>query len=62
MARDHARFQTAIWDDPDWLKLDQGAQHLYWMLASHKDLSYCGCFRTSQVGGAGSPMASRSPS
>ena len=42
MARDHARFQTAIWDDPDWLKLYQGAQHLYWMLASHKDLSYCG--------------------
>lgn len=42
MARDHARIQTAVWDDPDWLKLDQGAQHLYWMLTSHKDLSYCG--------------------
>src|SRR4051812_3937358 len=42
MARDHARIQVSVWDDPDWLKLDQSAQHLYWMLASHKDLSYCG--------------------
>ena len=42
MARDHARIQTAIWNDPDWRKLDQGAQHLYWMLASSPDLSYCG--------------------
>lgn len=42
MARDHARIQTGIWNDPDWRKLDQGAQHVYWMLASHPDLSYCG--------------------
>jgi len=42
VARDHARIQTAIWNDPDWRKLDQGAQHLYWMLASSPDLSYCG--------------------
>lgn len=43
MARDHARFKTSIWrTDPDWPKLDQGAQHLYMMLASHPDLSYCG--------------------
>jgi hypothetical protein len=42
MARDHARIMTAIWNDTDWRKLDQGAQHTYWMLASHPDLSYCG--------------------
>jgi hypothetical protein len=42
MARDHARIQTSVWDDADWLKLDQPAQHLYWMLVTHKDLSYCG--------------------
>lgn len=42
MARDHARFQTAVWNDFDWRRLPQGAQHTYWMLASHPDLSYCG--------------------
>lgn len=42
MPRDHARIQTAISSDPDWRKLDVGAQHLYWTLVSHKDLSYCG--------------------
>lgn len=42
MARDHARVITAIWDDPDWRKLDQAAQHTYLMLASNKDISYCG--------------------
>ena len=42
MARDHARIQTAIWDNPDWLKLDQGAQHTYWMLTSSKNVSYAG--------------------
>lgn len=42
MARDHARWQTSAWRDPDWLRLPQAAQHVYWMLASHPDLSYCG--------------------
>lgn len=42
MPRDHARTYTAIWDDPDWRKLDQAAQHTYWMLTSNKDISYCG--------------------
>jgi hypothetical protein len=42
MPRDHARIKTAIWDDPDWRRLDQSAQHTYWMLTSHKDVSYCG--------------------
>lgn len=43
MARDHARFQTSIWKtDPDWPKLDQSAQHVYMMLTSHPDVSYCG--------------------
>ena len=43
MARDrHARVYSSIWGDPDWRKLDQPAQHTYWMLMSHPDLSYCG--------------------
>lgn len=42
MPRDHARTYTAIWDDPDWRKLNQSAQHVYWMLTSNKDISYCG--------------------
>lgn len=42
MARDHARMQTARWHDPDWRRLDQSAQHIYDMLISHPDLSYCG--------------------
>lgn len=42
MPRDHARTYTAIWDDKDWRKLDQPAQHTYWMLTSNKDISYCG--------------------
>ena len=42
MARDHARFQTAIHNDPDWRRLDALAQHAYWMLTTSKDLSYCG--------------------
>lgn len=44
MARDHARILTAIWTDVDWRRLDQGAQHVYFMLASSPDLSYCGVF------------------
>lgn len=42
MARDHARFQTAIHNDPDWRRLDPSAQHTYWMITTHPDLSYCG--------------------
>lgn len=42
MARDHARMQTARWNDPDWRRLTQAAQHTYDMLTSHPDLSYCG--------------------
>lgn len=43
MARDHARFQTAVHKiDGDWRRLDWSAQHTYWLLLSHPDLSYCG--------------------
>lgn len=42
MARDHARIYTAIWNDPEWRKLDQPAQHIYMMLVSQPRLSYCG--------------------
>lgn len=42
MARKHTLTYSSIWDDLDWRKLDQPAQHTYWMLASNKDISYCG--------------------
>lgn len=42
MARDHARFQTSMHNDPDWRRLDPMAQHTYWMIATSPDLSYCG--------------------
>ncbi|WNV86592.1 hypothetical protein [Umezawaea sp. Da 62-37] len=42
MARDHARIDIIIWDDPDWLDLSCEAQRLYVLLLSQKDLSYCG--------------------
>jgi hypothetical protein len=42
MARNHARIQTAIHNDPTWRKLDWSAQHVYWMLVTHPDVSYCG--------------------
>ena len=42
MARDHARIQTAVWNEADWRRLSQNAQHTYWLLVSHPDLSYCG--------------------
>lgn len=42
MARDHGRFLTAATKNPDWRKLNQPAQHAYWTLVFHPDLSYCG--------------------
>jgi hypothetical protein len=42
MARDHARIQTSIHRNGDWRKLDVPAQHAYWMLTSHPEVSYCG--------------------
>jgi hypothetical protein len=42
VARDHARLDITIWDDPDWLDLSCEAQRLYSLLLSQKDLSYCG--------------------
>jgi hypothetical protein len=42
MARDHARFNIAIWQDPDWRTLPAPAQHLYMVLWMHPELSYCG--------------------
>lgn len=42
MVRKHSLTYSTIWDDLDWRKLDQAAQHTYWMLSSNKDISYCG--------------------
>lgn len=42
MARDHARINLDIWNDPDFRALPMPAQHLYLTLWTHPDLSYCG--------------------
>lgn len=42
MAREFARFNLSIWKDPDWRSLPAAAQHLYMLLWSHPQLSYCG--------------------
>jgi hypothetical protein len=42
MARDHARINLTIWGDPDFRALPMPAQHLYLVLWTHPDLSYCG--------------------
>lgn len=42
MARDHARVNLDIWNDPDFRALPLPAQHLYLVLWTHPDLTYCG--------------------
>ncbi|TCO47324.1 hypothetical protein [Actinocrispum wychmicini] len=42
MARDHARIDVSIWDDPDFLELSCQAQRLYFLLLSQRELSYSG--------------------
>lgn len=42
MARDHARIHLDIWGDDDWMDLSSDAQHLYWVLYTHPNLSFCG--------------------
>jgi len=42
LAREHARIQTAIWLDDDFLDLTPAAQHLYFVLTTQMNLSFCG--------------------
>lgn len=42
MARDHARIQVSVWDDPDFINLKSAEQHVYFALTSNKGLSRCG--------------------
>lgn len=42
MARDHARVNVTIWGDPNFRRLPPPAQHLYMLLWTAPDLSYCG--------------------
>lgn len=42
MARDHERTNLDIWGDDDWMDLTPAAQHLYFVLKTDPDLSYCG--------------------
>lgn len=41
--KDHARVHLDIWGDDDWLDLTPPAQHLYFVLWTSPELSYCGC-------------------
>jgi hypothetical protein len=40
--KDHARINLDIWGDEDWLDLAPRAQHLYFVLWTSPQLSYCG--------------------
>ncbi|MFB8368559.1 hypothetical protein ACFC25_04255 [Pseudarthrobacter sp. NPDC055928] len=42
MAREHARIQTAIWIDDDFLDLTREAQHLYFVMTTQMTLNFCG--------------------
>lgn len=42
LAREHARIHTSIWLDDDWLDLTPQAQHLYLLLTTQMNLSFCG--------------------
>jgi len=42
MARTHGRTATAIWSDPDFITLSEGAQRMYLFLCSQSDLSHAG--------------------
>jgi hypothetical protein len=42
MARTHGRTATAIWSDPDFVTLSEGAQRMYLFLCSQSDLSHAG--------------------
>jgi hypothetical protein len=42
MAREHARIQTAIWIDDDFLDLSKDAQHLYLVITTQMTLNFCG--------------------
>lgn len=41
--KDHAEINLDIWGDDDWLDLTPPAQHLYFVLWTSPELSYCGC-------------------
>ncbi len=62
MARDHARIQTAIWQNRDFRKLSRNAQHLYFVILSQPALSYCGVMdwwpgRLAAMSSDGDPQA-----
>lgn len=42
MARDHARLQVAIWNDPEFRALDRDDQRMFMLLCSQARLTYCG--------------------
>jgi hypothetical protein len=42
MARSHGRILTAIWEDSDFLKLDEGEQRFYLFLMSQPNLNHAG--------------------
>ena len=45
MAREYGRIKTAIWDDEDFLALSTGAQWLYQLILTQRELNLCGVIR-----------------
>lgn len=45
MAREYGRIKTAIWDDEDFLALTTGAQWLYKLILTQRELNLCGVIR-----------------
>jgi len=42
MAREFAKIKASIWQDDDFRALPVEAQHLYFVVLTDPDLSYCG--------------------
>lgn len=45
VAREYGRIKTAIWDDEDFLSLSLGAQWLYELILTQRELNLCGVIR-----------------
>lgn len=58
MARDYAKTNLTIWQDPEWRALPWPAQHAYKMFWEHPGLSYCGVvdWRPSKMLGWGAGL------
>lgn len=61
MPRDHARIQTAIWNDEDWRDVSLEAQWVYTALTSQSALTYAGVidYRPGRIAALAKGLTSR---